>query len=217
MTKEDWDFLRQMLAKGCIKSPCLEMGVGLEGTSAKTLLWQAGITRCYGTDLVDGPEVDFVVDFEAPRDVIHQAFAAVPSFGSILCFNVLEHTFEPIRILDNLFSLLEPGGTCILVTPARWPLHNYPIDCWRILPSFYTEYARRRRLRVLPDTFQYVGYGPVDAYRDGDGLRFPPPASSRLYRRYSHVIHRLFQTFGKDHWFAELVAIGVVIQNTPPD
>ena len=126
MTNEDRAYLKSLLERGLIHSPCLEMGVGLEGFDCKQLIESYGIAYM-GTDIVNGSAVDFVIDFEQPLEEIRNQIASVGEFGSVLVFNVLEHTFEPITILDNIMGILKPGGTCAVVAPAVWPLHGFPI------------------------------------------------------------------------------------------
>jgi 2-polyprenyl-3-methyl-5-hydroxy-6-metoxy-1,4-benzoquinol methylase len=67
-----------------------------------------------------------VADFEDPAQM--SMFKSVAPFGTILILNVLEHTFEPVRILDNALSLLGPHGALAVLTPAIWPLHDLPMD-----------------------------------------------------------------------------------------
>jgi SAM-dependent methyltransferase len=217
MTGDDLRYLQSLLARGYIQSPCLELGVGLEGTGNKELLERQGI-QYYGTDITPGPMVDFLIDFEASPESIRDKISCPGEIGTILVFNVLEHVFDPIKVLDNVFSVLRPTGTCAVITPAVWPLHSFPIDCWRILPDFYVEYARRRNLTLLQDTFRYVQCGPIANYRAPVGTRvFPNPAKSSLYFWYSKGIHKLFNTFGREMSAPANLGIGVVIKNASSD
>jgi SAM-dependent methyltransferase len=216
MTNEDVDYIRQLLTRGLVRGPCLELGVGLEGANNRDLLRAHGIEH-YGSDIVPGPVVDFVIDLEAPLDQIKRKVARVGPFGSVLVLNVLEHTFDPLRILDNVFALLAPGGSCVIITPAVWTLHDYPVDCWRILPGFYVEYAKRRRLTLVEDAFQFVGHGKVHDFRAPDGtFALPRPGSGKANFTYSKAIHKLFNTFGRGMAFPSHVACGAVIRNSPP-
>ena len=168
----------------------------------------------YGTDIVSGPEVDFVIDFEEPLTSVRAKVDSVGPFSSILVFNVLEHTFDPVRILDNVFGILRPGGICTIVAPAIWPLHDYPIDSFRILPDFYCEYAKRRHLELIEEAFQYLDRGPVDKYIGPNGKRvYPRPTKSSVNYWYSKIIHRVFHTFGAGTTSPSYLAIGAVIRN----
>src|SRR6266404_5047393 len=119
MVEADVDFIRRCLRAKLIQSPCLELGVGYGGANNRRLIREAGI-EYFGTDLVANEAVDLCVDFEdSSRDV--EAALGHAKYGSVLALNVLEHTFEPIRVLDNIINLLRPSGTCVIITPTVWP------------------------------------------------------------------------------------------------
>lgn len=205
-----------MLDLKLIQSPCLELGAGLSFHNNKKLISSHDI-EYYGSDVTKGPDVDFVCDLDDPIEAIRENLSEVGNFGSILVFNVLEHLFNPIEALDKIFALLKNAGTCVILTPTVWGIHNYPIDCWRILPDFYMTYAEKRQLDLLGDTFQYIGYGPVRNYLNRDGsLRYPRPSGSAFHFWYSKVVHRMFHTFARGIYFFNYIAIGVVIRNSPP-
>lgn len=126
---------------------------------------------------------------------------------------MLEHTFEPLQVLDNIFSLLVAGGTCVVVAPAVWPLHDYPMDCYRLNPNFYEQYARRRGVHLEEQLFEYVGRGKVRDFQDGAGrYALPPPTPSLLKGLRSKVVHRLFDTSGRGMFFPSQVGIGCVLR-----
>lgn len=161
MLSQDLAWVQRLIDKQTISGPVLELGAGYGGATAKSLLEKAGLAY-YGTDIhkpADGGGVDFVADFEDSAQM--SVFTKLAPFGTILILNVLEHTFEPVRILDNALSLLRPHGALAVLTPAIWPLHDWPMDSVRLLPNFYEEYGKRRGLELLADCFEYVGYGKV--------------------------------------------------------
>ena len=53
------------------------------------------------------------------------------SFDSIVCFEVLEHVFEPEKIVNEMFRVLKPGGSLLLTTPFIWNEHEIPYDYGR--------------------------------------------------------------------------------------
>lgn len=210
MVEADIAYLQGCIDAGLVHSPCLELGVGYEGPNNKARLEQAGITY-RGSDLKSGPNVDYVVDFEGPSEEV-QKNVGFAKFGSVLIFNVLEHTFDPLAVLDNAFSILRTSGTCIVVTPTVWPIHNYPIDCWRINPNFYEEYCKRRSCKINEELFEYVGFHNIKKNIDSNGTYvLPLPTQSKLKIVKSRVIHKLFNTFGRGMMFASHIATGVVM------
>lgn len=212
MTSSDREYVAHILHKGLIGSPCLELGVGYGGGTSKTLLRAAGVAYV-GTDLTAAKDVDVAIDFEADSADVAAAARPFGPFGSALVLNVLEHTFEPIRVLDNVFRILRRGGTCIAVTPAIWPLHSYPRDYWRLNPDFYEEYCARRGHVLLGETFQYVGTKRV-LKRNCLGEHVFPKPGFGAHRFYSRFIHRLFNTCGRAMFFPSHVAVGVVVRKS---
>ena len=157
--------MQRLIQSGRVAGPVLELGVGYGGDTCRALVESSGL-RYYGTDMNAAKDVDFVANFERAEDMA--VFQSVAPFSTILILNVLEHTFDPIRILDHARTLVRRGGTLVVVTPAIWPLHNFPFDAWRILPNFYEEYTRRTRLHLVDEYFEYLGIGGVRAFRGVD-------------------------------------------------
>jgi hypothetical protein len=204
MTKGDLDYLMFILDRGLLESPCIELGGGFAEHSAKGLLRSRGID-CATTDLHG--DVDYLVNFESD-----DASTAIDRrFASALVLNVLEHTFDPIRILDNVMKILRPRGSCVVVAPSVWPIHSYPIYCWRVLPDFYREYAKRRGLEIIEDTLLYAGTGasPTNS--------LPLPGRSSSHRLYSRIVHRAFNTYGRGMVSPSHVAIAAVFRNRAAD
>lgn len=207
MTPDDAQYLARIARSGLLAAPCLELGTGYGGPTAASLLATMGIETT-GTDVHPGPGVDLVIDFEASTEEVKDS-ARGRRFASALIVNVLEHTFQPIVVLDNLVSLIVPGGVIVAVAPAVWPLHSYPHDCYRLLPDFYVRYASTRGLRLELGTFEYLGYGPVIP---GPTSTMPRPGRSKIRDLYSRFVHRLFNTTGRGMFFPSHLLIGVVLR-----
>jgi SAM-dependent methyltransferase len=212
MIDADLDYVRRLIVDKVLAGPVLELGTGYGGSTSRDVCKAAGLAYV-GTDLTAGPGVDYPADFEKAEDM--NVFRTVGPFGSVLALNVLEHTFDPIRILDNAATLLRPGGTLVVLVPAVWSLHNYPMDAWRILPNFYEEYAKRRGIELLGQYFEYIGFGPVAGLRNPDGTyAFPPPARPGLRYQVSRVVHKAFNTFGRGMFQPSHFAVAAVFRVT---
>jgi SAM-dependent methyltransferase len=223
MTREDLLYLQKVLSLGFVKSPSLEIGVGWESCTedgaSRGMLTAAGIEHV-GCDIKSGPAVDLVADCSADSATF-KAAVGTRSFGSVICMNVLEHVFDPVQTLRNLVSVVRPGGTCVLVTPTLWPLHECPLDCWRINPNFYEEFSRREKLTL--SSFDWVTHQlPVasttvwDAGIKRHAFTFPPRASSRGKDLYSRIVHRLLRTTGRGATSPTYASIGVVLAKPQP-
>lgn len=210
MTPSDIIWVKSLLKRGIIEGPVLELGTGYGGETSAALIRGTGLPYV-GTDLEEGNGVDVPADFERAEDMAR--FSDKGPFGTILMLNVLEHTFDPIRVIDNSMTLLRPGGRCVILVPSIWPLHNFPMDAWRILPNFFEEYATRRKVLLDKGIFEWVGGGPVCECRNPDGsYRFPPAGKSILHQSWSRLVHRVFNSNGRGIQFGPYLGLGAVLQ-----
>lgn len=80
-----------------------------------------------GMDTMHGDEVDVVLKAENIPEMFKEN-----AFDLVLNIEVLEHVQEWRLVLNNLKSILRPGGTMILTTRLPgYPLHGFPDDYWR--------------------------------------------------------------------------------------
>lgn len=49
-------------------------------------------------------------------------------FDSVFCSEVLEHLFEPDKILSEINRTMKPGGNILLTVPFCWNEHEIPFD-----------------------------------------------------------------------------------------
>ena len=61
------------------------------------------------------------------------------TFDSLVCFEVLEHVFEPKILLKEIYRVLKPGGLLLLTAPFSWDEHEQPYDYARY-SSFAVKY-----------------------------------------------------------------------------
>ncbi len=211
MTEGDRNYVEMLLIDRAIESPMLELGAGYGGSTCRELAARYAYDY-HATDIAPSHGVDFVADFSDARGV--SAAFGRRQFGCVLVLNVLEHTFDPIIILDNALALTKEGGHVVVITPATWSLHKYPIDCCRLLPDWYIQYSLTRDCTLIRKFFWFIGVGEVDRYVDDVGNHaFPVPYHSAPVRRwFSRLIHKLFNTFGRGMAFPSHIAIGAVLQ-----
>jgi len=53
------------------------------------------------------------------------------TFGGAICSEVLEHVWEPPRMLAELRRVMRPGAWVIVTTLWAFPFHGFPSDYWR--------------------------------------------------------------------------------------
>ena len=219
MTETDIEYFRLCFEKGLVKSPFLEVGSAKVQENTPNLCDLARdfkVERVNGVDLSLENGVDFAFDFSLASDVFRERWDH-GFFETVAVFNVLEHTYDPIAVLRNALCCTAESGTLIVVTPAIWPLHDFPGDYLRFMPHWHETFASRSGLTLSRDTFCWLSqFGIIridDLLHDG---RYQLPSFLNAGRqddvvRYwlSRFTHRVFNTFGRTHTLTN-VAVGSV-------
>lgn len=210
MTEGDLTFIESCYRNGLILGPVLELGGGYGGATCRDFLVSNGM-QYFSTDaaLSSVGEVDYIADFESGEGV--DAIIAGGPWKTVLVLNVLEHTFAPSAVLDNVVRVLDGSGVIITATPCVWPIHSFPMDYCRLLPDWYRKYGERAGLRLLEDHFVFIGYGPISAWREGSTDCLPRDA--RMFGAAglrSRIVHRIFNTYGRGALFRPHISIGAV-------
>ena len=49
-------------------------------------------------------------------------------FDAVLCEVVLEHVYQPQKVIEEVFRILKPNGCCFFIVPFLFPYHGHPSD-----------------------------------------------------------------------------------------
>jgi SAM-dependent methyltransferase len=90
----------------------------------------ASRVKFIGIDLLEGPNVDVVLDIGCDSRTLRARLGPDP-FDLVLCCHVLEHCPNPGRAARNMESVLRPGGCAYIATPWSQAFHAAPDDYWR--------------------------------------------------------------------------------------
>lgn len=83
--------------------------------------------RYIGVDIEDrGGVPDVLIE-----DINNGLSIAENTADLVLCTEVLEHTREPQKVINELYRITKPGGVVLLTTPMVWPVHEAPNDYYR--------------------------------------------------------------------------------------
>ncbi len=222
MVEIDRLYFSSLMKGGWVRSPFLEVGSArVQGEEMPNLCDLArgdGLEIVSGTDITRGSGVDFVSDFSLPREEFAAQWDA-GLFETVALFNVLEHVFDPYGMLCNALRCVRPGGTLVVVVPSVWGIHNYPKDYMRFLPDWFEEFGSRNNISLSRETFCFLssfGVLPVDALQEGGQYCLPNfmtagKSGDRFRYWISRVVHRIFDTYGRNHVYTNC-SIGSVFK-----
>lgn len=102
----------------------------------------------FGTDLEEGPDVDYVCDLTADENPLPKN-----TFDLVLCCSVMEHVTKPWVMAEKITEVVKPGGKLFISVPWSWRYHAYPDD--------YFRFSHRGVETLYPDftwdNFAYAG------------------------------------------------------------
>jgi hypothetical protein len=82
-----------------------------------------------GCDIAPGKNVDLVQ--LAPYRIREEDGL----YDAVISGQCLEHVQAPWMLVREMARMLKPGGLLLITAPWNFPIHRYPLDCWRILPD----------------------------------------------------------------------------------
>ena len=71
------------------------------------------------------------------------------SVDAVLCTEVLEHTYEPLKVIEDMNRILKIGGIIIITVPVTSFLHFSPYHYYSGFKiNFFKEFCRRNKLHI---------------------------------------------------------------------
>ncbi|MDI1355021.1 MAG: class I SAM-dependent methyltransferase [bacterium] len=121
------------------KGRLLDVGCGVMPYK-QTLINSKHITSYVGLDL---EQTNYYEDVkpDVTWDGIVMPFEN-KSFDTIMATEVLEHSYEPEKLLNEIYRVLKPGGVFFCTVPFIWHLHETPHDEYR-----YTPFSLEKKLK----------------------------------------------------------------------
>lgn len=127
MTSFNWRGIDQFILRSLTSLPANSkvLNVGAGGKVASSIDRVAEIHRLQ----VHSIDIDPARHPDEVADII--TYANHEKYDAILIIEVLEHVTSPTAAVDNMFTLLRPGGVVFCSTPFLFPEHDRPHDYHR--------------------------------------------------------------------------------------
>lgn len=71
------------------------------------------------------------------------------AFDAVICLNTLEHIYDSLAVLNELFRVVKPGGHVHVMVPFMFRIHGHPDDYFRATPSWWRESFSRAGFSAL--------------------------------------------------------------------
>lgn len=104
----------------------LEAGASTCGGGSYRPLFQDH--KYIGADIQAGANVGIVL----PKPYY---WGIVEQYDVVVSGQTMEHVEDLKSFVAAVEMALKPGGITCLIAPWKWQYHEYPMDCWRILPQ----------------------------------------------------------------------------------
>jgi SAM-dependent methyltransferase len=71
------------------------------------------------------------------------------TFDTVLCTEVLEHTFNPGKVIEEIIFVLRKGGVAIITTPFLYWIHEEPYDYFRPTKFFFRQAGEKYGAEIV--------------------------------------------------------------------
>ena len=112
-------------------SPVLDVGCG---ASPYRGLAEPRASRYVAVDIPEAVSFGYGDSADLAYDGCHLPFRS-SVFGSVICTEVLEHVSDPQPLVDEIYRVIESGGSAVITVPWSARYHFAPHDYFRFTPS----------------------------------------------------------------------------------
>jgi SAM-dependent methyltransferase len=79
------------------------------------------------------------------------------TFDNVIATEVLEHTCDPQKAVDEIYRVLVPGGKCVLTTRFMYPYHPNPHDYYRFSKEAHASMFRWfNHVEIIPQGNRFM-------------------------------------------------------------
>lgn len=145
------------------KISCL--GKNIQGKTLDVGCGSKPYERCFSASEYIGLEIDNTINREIKRADVFYDGKKLPfdneTFDSVVCFQVLEHVFEPDEFLKEVYRVLKPEGKFLLTVPFVWDEHEQPFDYARYSSFGLNHLLQKNNFLILEQQKTVQNFGVI--------------------------------------------------------
>jgi SAM-dependent methyltransferase len=158
MTRRGWDNMIMQEHRSLITGTVLDAGSGNSGWSKETFG-----SHCSLTTFDQFKDMNIDVSGDLTR---LSSYFPPEHFDAVICMEVMEHVAQPFQVIEEIRTVLKPGGALLATTPFEHGLHGeeygdyfrYTRQGWQQLLSQFSEVKEVRWLGPEDHPKQYFVY-----------------------------------------------------------
>lgn len=131
------------IARRALWKTIFQLGKNIKGRTLDVGCGSKPYEKCFLSSEYIGLELDSTINRTIKKVDVYYDGKKIPfeneSFDSVVCFQVLEHVFEPQEFLNEIYRVLKPSGNLLITVPFVWDEHEQPFDYARY-SSFGLQY-----------------------------------------------------------------------------
>lgn len=120
------------IARRALWKEISQLGKNIHGKTLDIGCGSKPYEKCFLSSEYIGLEIDNTINREIKKIDVFYDGKKIPfdneTFDSAVCFQVLEHVFEPHEFLNEINRILKPNGKLLLTVPFVWDEHEQPFD-----------------------------------------------------------------------------------------
>ncbi len=120
------------IARRALWKEISKIGKNIQGKTLDIGCGSKPYEKCFHSSEYIGLEIDNTINKKIKKIDVFYDGKKIPfeneNFDSAVCFQVLEHVFEPTEFLYEINRILKPNGKLLLTVPFVWDEHEQPFD-----------------------------------------------------------------------------------------
>ncbi len=153
------------IARKALWNEIAKLGKFIQGKTLDIGCGSKPYEKCFLSQEYIGLEIDNTINRAIKKIDVFYDGKKIPfddhTFDSVVCFQVLEHVFEPNDFLCEIYRVLKPNGKLLLTVPFVWDEHEQPYDYARYSSFGLTYLLKRHSFEIIKQEKTVQNFGVI--------------------------------------------------------